>query len=66
MFATGLATNMDHEPSRRSLVTVGGQFDIRLTLLSNQDLTVSAGAAVSAEDGFAPRREAMISLKLLR
>ena len=66
LFATGLATNMDHQPSRRSLLSVGGQFDIRLTLLSNQDLTVSAGAAVGLEDGFAPRREAMVSLKLFR
>jgi hypothetical protein len=66
LFATGLVTNIDHEPSRRSVLSLGGQFDIRLTLLSNQDLTLSAGAAVSVEDGHAPRREAMISLKLLR
>jgi hypothetical protein len=29
-------------------------------------MTLSFGAAVALEDGFAPRREAMISLKILR
>jgi hypothetical protein len=29
-------------------------------------LTVSAGAAVAFEDGYGPRREAMLSIKILK
>jgi len=35
-------------------------------LLSALDLTVSMGAALAFERGHGPRREAMISLKVLR
>jgi hypothetical protein len=66
VFATGLATNLDDRRFRRMASSVGAQIDLRLTALSNQDFTLSFGGAVALESGFRPRREAMISLKLLR
>jgi hypothetical protein len=35
-------------------------------MLSVLDMTLSAGGAIAFEDGHRPRREAMISLKILR
>jgi hypothetical protein len=35
-------------------------------MLSVLDMTLSVGGAVAFEDGHQPRREAMISLKVLR
>ncbi len=66
IFVTGLTTNMDDGAFRRTAVSAGGQIDVRFTILSNLDMTFSAGAAIAAEDGRPPRREAMLSLKLLR
>jgi hypothetical protein len=66
IFATGLATNVDDQDVRHTVASLGGQIDLRLNALSNQDLTLSFGAAVALEDGFAPRREAMVSLKILK
>jgi hypothetical protein len=66
LFVTGLATNLDDADSRRRLASLGGQVDVRMHVLSNQDMTLSFGAAVALEDGRAPRGEAMVSLKILR
>jgi hypothetical protein len=66
LFLTGLATDLESGPARRTAVSGGGQFDIRFTVLSNLDMTLSVGGAVALEDGVPPRREAMISLKVLR
>jgi hypothetical protein len=66
LFVTGLTTNMDAAGARRAVTSLGGQVDVRFTLLSNQDVTLSFGAAVALEERFAPRREAMVSLKILR
>jgi hypothetical protein len=66
LFATTLATNVDSSSARRTTTSVGGQVDLRLTVLSNQDMTLSLGGAMALEDSRAPRREAMISLKILR
>jgi hypothetical protein len=66
MFVTGLTTDVDDEASRHTLGTVGGQLDLRFTVLSNLDMTLSAGAALAFEQGVRARREAMISLKVLR
>ena len=51
---------------RRSLGDAGAQLDFRFGLLSALDLTLSVGGAVAFEDGHAPRREAMMSFKILR
>jgi len=66
VFASGLWTNLDAPEARRAVGNVGGQLDFRFTFLSTIDLTLSAGGAVAFERGFGPRREAMVSLKLLR
>jgi hypothetical protein len=66
VFATVLGTNLDDPGLRRTVGNVGGQLDLRLTLLSRLDLTLSAGYAVAFEDGHKPRDEVMVSLKVLR
>ena len=48
------------------MTNAGGQLDFRLSALSSLDLTLSVGGAVALEDGSRPRREAMISLRVLR
>ena len=65
-FVTGLATNLDDATVRRAAVDAGVQLDFQVSLLSVLDLTLSIGGAVALENGHAPRREAMISLKVLR
>ena len=66
LFVGGLATNVDAREVRRVLTDTGAQVDFRFGLLSTLELTVSAGAAVAFEDGYAPRREAMLSIKILK
>ena len=66
LFVGGLATNLDARQARRTLTDTGAQVDFRFGLLSTLELTVSAGAAVAFEDGYAPRREAMLSVKILK
>jgi hypothetical protein len=66
IFAGGLMTNLDETEIRRKVGNVGGQLDFRLNLLSTLDLTLSVGGAIAFEPGFGPRREAMVSLKVLR
>jgi hypothetical protein len=66
VFAGGLVTNMDAGDARRVAGDFGGQLDFRLTVLSNLDMTLSAGAATVVERGGASRRELMVSLKVLR
>jgi hypothetical protein len=65
LFVTLLATNLDLDDSRR-LISAGAQVDVRFSLLSALDLTLSGGAGVAAENGAAPRHELMVSLKILR
>jgi hypothetical protein len=66
VFATALTTDFDEERFRRTALSLGGQFDVRFTVLSRLDMTLSAGGAVALEAGAAPRREAMVSLKILQ
>jgi hypothetical protein len=66
VFVGGLLTNLDHEAFRRRAVNTGAQVDFQLIALSSLDMMLSVGGAVAFEDGFAPRREFMISFKVLR
>ncbi len=66
VFTGALVTNLEHEASRRVATNVGGQLDFQLTTLSTLDMMLSVGGAVAFEDGFAPRREVMVSFKILR
>ena len=66
IFAGGLVTNLDDRGRRRTATTLGGQIDLRATMLSSLDLTLSFGAGVRLERDRPARREAMISLALLK
>lgn len=66
LFIGGLATDLDAGEDRRAATNAGGQVDFRFSLLSALDMTISTGVAVAFEKGYAPRREAMISVKILR
>ena len=66
VFVAGLGTNLDDRAARRSLLTAGAQIDVNMSALSALDLMLSVGAGVAFEDGHRPRREVMVSLKLLR
>jgi hypothetical protein len=66
LFVSGIATNMDAPDIRHVVGTAGGQLDFRFTVLSNLDMTLSVGAGVAFEQHYVLRREAMVSLKVLR
>ena len=66
VFVTALATNLDAPEARHVVTDAGGQIDFRFEALSALELTLSVGGAVAFERDHAPRREAMISLKILR
>jgi hypothetical protein len=66
LFVSGIATNMDAPDIRHYVGTAGGQLDFRFTVLSNLDMTLSVGAGWAFEEHYAPRHEAMVSLKVLR
>ncbi|MEO6565859.1 MAG: hypothetical protein ABIO63_07470, partial [Casimicrobiaceae bacterium] len=66
VFVSGLATNLDDAAYRRVVYNGGAQLDLKISALSTLDLTLSFGAAIAVERGYAPRHEAMISLKVLR
>jgi hypothetical protein len=66
VFVSGLGTNLDAEAARRTLVSVGAQIDVSIPVLSALEMMFSVGGAITAEQGYQPRRELMISLKVLR
>jgi hypothetical protein len=66
LFATVLATDFDDSGVRRVTGSFGGQIDFSLKVLSRLDMTLSAGYAVAFEDGFRPRHQGMVSLKVLQ
>ena len=66
VFAGVLATNVDHEGFRRTVTTTGAQLDFQISALSTLDLMLSVGGGLAFEDGVSPRREFMVSLKVLR
>ena len=61
-----LGTNLDHRPAHRKATNVGGQLDVQLTALSTLDMMISVGGAVAFEEGLSPRREFMVSFKVLK
>lgn len=66
VFVGGLVTNLESAAARRTLANLGAQVDVRVMMLSELEMTLSLGGAVAVDRHGAPRREAMISLKLLR
>jgi hypothetical protein len=65
VFVGGLATNLDAPGQRRTVADAGAQFDLQINMLSELSMTLSVGGAIAFDRG-KPRREAMLSLKLLR
>jgi hypothetical protein len=59
-------TNLDDRVSRQRAANIGAQLDVRFSVLSALDMTVSAGAAVAFRATGPTSREAMVSLKILR
>ena len=66
IFVGGLVTNLDRAAPRALAATAGGQIDLRLTMISTLDLTLSVGAGVRVQHGVPARGEAMVSLALLK
>ena len=66
VFAGVLTTNPEAEAFRHVLGNAGAQLDVQITALSTLDMMLSVGGAVAFERGFAPRREFMISFKVLK
>jgi hypothetical protein len=66
LFATVIGTDLDAGNVRRTVTSLGAQADLRFTVLSNQDMTLSFGAGVALEKDRPARREAMVSLKILK
>jgi hypothetical protein len=66
LFAGVIGTNLDERGVRRVATNVGGQWDVRFGTISALELTLSVGGAVAFERDREARREAMVSLKILR
>jgi hypothetical protein len=64
-FTMGIVTNIDHRPSSKSLMNVGGQVDVRISFLSAFESTLSFGYALARGSG-TRSHEVMVSLKLLK
>jgi len=66
LFASGLVADLDRDAWRTRAVDVGGQVDLRFTLLSRLDMTLSLGYAVAWVENAARSDEFMASLKILQ
>ena len=66
VFVGGLATNLDDDSVRRRPPTSARRWTCGSPCCPTMQLTLSFGGAIAFEDGRSPRREAMISLKVLR
>ena len=60
------ATDLDDGTRRQTLANAGGQIDLRLSVLHRLEMTLSFGYAAAFEEGFRPRHQGMVSLKVLR
>ena len=65
IFVGGIETNLDSSSAERRLSNVGAQVDLRMTVLSRLNLTVSFGYARAHESGLPATDEWMASLKIL-
>ena len=66
LFASGLITDLDSDAYRLKAANVGAQIDLRFTLLSRLDMTLSLGYAVAFAATYRRSDEFMFSLKILR
>lgn len=65
LFATALVTNNDSSILKQDVYNVGAQVDLRFTILSRMDMTVTVGYAIADGKGIDQSNEFMISLKIL-
>jgi hypothetical protein len=65
VFSSGLITNLDDASVRRTVRNVGAQVDLRFSLLSRLDMTLSGGYATAFGNNLPKHNEAMISLKIM-
>jgi len=65
VFTSGLITNMDDANLRKTVRNAGTQLDLRFSLLSRLDMTLSGGYAVAFGNNLTKHDEAMISLKIM-
>jgi hypothetical protein len=65
IFGGALITN-EQTVARRTTTNIGGQLDLRFNVVPELEMTFSVGGALAFESGTPTRREAMISLKVLR
>ena len=66
VFATVLGVNLDAASARRTVTSVGGQLDLRLTVLHALNMTVSAGAAMLRDQDGRTQHQVMASFTVLR
>lgn len=64
LFASSLTTDWDESALRGGIENVGVQFDLRFTVLSNMDMTLSAGYARAYDGSTLLGDEVMVSLNL--
>ncbi len=64
LFGVVLVTDPNEERFRETTRTLGGQIDLRFTVLSRLDMTLSLGYAAVLDDGDSTRDEVMASLKV--
>ncbi len=65
LFTTGLYTNLGDAGRRTRAANVGSQVDVRLTLLTRLDMTLSLGYATAFPETRRRSEEFMVSLKIL-
>jgi hypothetical protein len=59
-----MATDVDDASLRGESASVGGQIDLRMTMLSHHDFTASVGYAVGFTEGRRGTDELMVSLRI--
>ena len=65
LFVSSLVTDPDETSVRRNVNDVGVQIDLRFSVLSRFDMTLSLGYAVGLGEGVTSEDEFMVSLKIL-
>jgi hypothetical protein len=65
-FGSAIATNIDPDYEGVEVADAGAQLNFRVVFFSSLQTTFSAGYAFAFEEGYAPREELMLSLKILR
>ncbi len=66
LFGNAIVTNPENADWRQEVWDVGAQLNMKLILFFSLESTLSAGYARAFEEGYDPRDEMMVSLKILR